>query len=129
MNDSNNPYWYGLRYRDLASNQPVAPKASGFYGELQVPNSQNKATEYSADVDINGKRVQIPTIVPGLSGSQLGGLLRSAGDGQYPSQDVMDSAIAHARQRMASGMSPFWAMPEKQVTAPSGLGLLGDTWK
>ena len=111
--NTNSPYWYGLRH---GSNQP---KASGFYGE--IPVSGNKATEYSADVNINGKDVQIPTIVPGLSGGQMGGLLGSISQDGSPSQSVMDAAIAHAKYRMAMGQSPFWRMPEKQQPMPKGL--------
>lgn len=116
--NTNSPYWYGLRHE---SNQP---KASGFFGELPVPGTNHKATEYSADVDINGRNVQIPTIVPTLSGGQLGGLLGNIAQDQPPSDSVMQKAIDHARFRMAMGQSPFWRIPERQQPMPT-TGLLG----
>lgn len=108
------PYWYGLRH---GSNQP---KASGFYGPVPVPGGV--ATEYAIDVDINGRPVQIPTMVPGLTASEMQALLRAAGsEGGYLPDSIIDKAVAHARARMAQGQPPFWRMPEKQHPLPKGL--------
>jgi len=110
--NTNSRYWYGLRH---GSDQP---KALGFFGELPVRGGV--ATEYSADVDIDGKNVQIPTITPNLNGNELARLLRAiSSDAQVP-DDLMQKATQNARVRMLLGKSPFWAMPEKQYK-PGGL--------
>lgn len=112
----------GLRH---GSNQP---KADGFFGRIPIPGGV--ATEYSVDVDINGKPVQIPSIVPTLSGGELASVLRAAGgqEGAGLSDAVMDKAVGHARSRMAAGQSPFWRMPEKQTPIPQeGVGEIIDS--
>lgn len=121
MTDFNkdSPYWYGLRH---GSNQP---KAAGFFGELPIPGANSKATEYSIDVDMGGRNVQIPTLVPSLTSSQLSGLMQDIGSEKPPTNDVVQKAVDHARYRMALGQSPFWRMPEKHAPVPVS-GLLGD---
>lgn len=116
--NKNTPYWYGLRH---GSNQP---KAQGFMGEVPVPGG-GVATEYSMDMDLNGKQVQMPSIVPTLSPQELGRVLASASsDGAMPiPDDIAQKAADHAAYRMAMGQSPFWRMPEKQTKYPIG-GLL-----
>ena len=92
-----------------------------------VPRTNNMASEYSVGVNMNGKQREIPTFVPGLSGSQMKGLLDAVAQNVMPSKDVMDLAIAHARSRDALGQPTFWRMPEKQYTMPDmPKGLLGD---
>lgn len=120
-NYANMPNFYGLRRN---SDQP---KAEGFYGMQPVPRTNNMASEYSVGVNMNGKQREIPTFVPGLSGSQMKGLLDAVAQNVMPSKDVMDLAIAHARSRDALGQPTFWRMPEKQYTMPDmPKGLLGD---
>lgn len=110
--NAKNKYWYGLRYGTNT------PKASGFFGELKVPGTNDLATEYSADVNIDGKNVQIPTITPNLKANQLARLLYSMGSNSDIPNDVMNSAIEHARLRSLMGQSPFWRMPEKVQSLP-----------
>jgi len=112
--NTDSPYWYGLRH---ASDQP---KADGYFGKIPIPGTNTVATEYSLDVDINGKPVQIPSIVPTLTAAELDHVkqvIASEGKLQLTEQ-VVQKAVDHAIKRMNAGQSPFWAMPEKQVSLP-----------
>mgnify|MGYP003657872412 CR=1 FL=1 len=105
------------------------PKADGFFGRIPLPDGRS-ATEYSVDVDIGGRPLQIPTIVPTLSGGELSSVLRAAGgqEGAGLTEAVIDKAVGHAKARMASGQSPFWRMPEKQTPIPQeGVGEMIDS--
>ena len=80
-------------------------KGSGFLGELKRPDG-GVSTEISIGVTIDGKNVEIPSIVPGLSKSQIDVLL-NLGENEKPPKDVVDIAAAHAKKRISEGKSPF----------------------
>lgn len=77
------------------------PKGKGFLGLLPTPDG-NVATEYSMGVDINGKPMEIPSIVPTLNPQELKGIL-----GGEISASAEQKALAHALMRLKSGLSPF----------------------
>lgn len=60
-------------------------------------------TELSVGVNIDGKETLIPTIVPTLTQQEINHLK----NGGQPTKAIVDKAVAHARQRMAQGQSPF----------------------
>jgi hypothetical protein len=95
------------------------PKASGYFGELQTPIANNVATEYSVGQNINGKGLEMPSIVPTLTRDELEQTLIAAGSGNQPSQSVYDKSLQYAKDRIAQGRSPFWSLPEKQFAVPS----------
>ena len=91
------PVDYGTRVDGTA-------KGAGFLGEIKLPNGQ-VATEVSVGVNINGKDVEIPTLVPTLSAEQKSFI---AGGGDPRTRpDIIKAATEHASKRIASGMSPF----------------------
>jgi hypothetical protein len=100
---------YGLRY---GSNEP---KSEGFLGPIPVKGGM--ASEYSISVPINGKEMEIPSIVPTLSEEQLGRLTKSINEGKYPDPDIEEAAIAHAKMRLQQGLSVF---SNGKSPAPSG---------
>lgn len=107
------PYYYGMRYGNNG------PKSMGYFGELPIPGESNIATEYSIGVNIGGKNLEIPSIVPTLSGEELNSVLQAAGgNGKIP-ESVIQKAISHAKERISKGLSPFWEMPEKQFPVPA----------
>ena len=81
-------------------------KGRGFLGPLERPDGMTM-TEYSIGVEIDGKNVEIPTIVPGLTQAQIDVLLNLQ-DGEKPPRDIIDKAIKHARERIKDKKSPFW---------------------
>lgn len=79
-------------------------KGNGYFGPLPMQDGSNKiATEIAVGVNINGKEVEIPTLVPILTASEIDYLLK----GKKPTPAIMHKAVEHARMRMKRGLSPF----------------------
>ncbi len=111
-------YCYGPR-------EDGTPKASGFFGEIPLQSAtpsyfgshplmgkSRKMTEFSVGVPINGREMLIPSVVPTLTSGEVGLLMEEPAPSDIP-RDVMEKIINHAKQRINSGMSPFWGVPEK----------------
>ncbi len=77
-------------------------KGKGYFGELRNPAGQ-VMTEYSIGVKLGKKEMDIPTIVPTLKRTELHQLVKTG----KVTKPVVDKAVAHAKQRLASGKSPF----------------------
>jgi hypothetical protein len=107
-------YGYGTRYNN---GQPGgAPKGLGFLGPLQRPDG-GVMSEYSIGVTIDGKEVEIPSIVPTLSKQQITQILSSK-DGDALPSGVAEKATAYAKQRIAAGKDPFAGPGEQQNLYP-----------
>ena len=87
------------------------PKANGFLGVYKRPDGMI-SSEISVGVNINGKEMDIPTMVPGLSDKELNYLLTTPMDA-IPTADkavfsgIQQKAIDHAKARIRAGLSPF----------------------
>jgi len=82
-------------------------KGNGFLGLLKRPDGK-VSSEISVGVNIGGKEVEIPTIVPTLTQQELDYLLSNpVGDGHPIPPAIIQKAVAHAKQRIAAGKSPF----------------------
>ena len=102
--------FYGLRHDGTA-------KGSGYFGELKRPDG-DISTELTIGVNINGKEMEIPTLVPTLSEKQKDWLLTHPANEKLP-DDIEKAAVAHARQRLKEGLSVFHDTPEP-VTSDKG---------
>ena len=60
-------------------------------------------TEQTIGVNIDGKDVDIPLIVPGMPQTDIDWL---AG-GKKPTEDMIRRAAKHAKKRLAEGKSPY----------------------
>ena len=87
---------------DYGNRADLTPKGLGYFGELYRPGG-GLSTELSIGVNMDGKEMEIPLLVPTLSNDEIKHLL----GGGEPSLALVDKAVAHARQRMATGMNPF----------------------
>ena len=92
---------------DYGKREDGTDKGSGWLGPIPVPGSKNVATEYSVGVEIEGKEVLIPSLVPTLTKSEVSELMQDVSAGRPPNMPAMRKAIAHARERVKSGLSPF----------------------
>ncbi len=82
-------------------------KSMGFLGLLKRPDGK-VSSEISVGVEIDGKEVEIPTIVPTLTQQELDYLLNNPVEQGHPiPQAIIQKAVEHARQRIAQGLSPF----------------------
>ena len=88
-------------------------KGDGYFGPLQMKDgSGSVATEISVGVNIDGREMEVPTLVPTLTQAERDHLL----SGRAPTQEIVRKAAEHARGRIAAGKSPF-AQPGE---APGG---------
>lgn len=106
---------------DYGNRPDGSPKGEGFFGLLKRPDG-DVSTEISVGVGMDGKEMDIPLIVPGLTKQELNYLLSTDIKGKNfftnmpPS--IMDKAYEHAETRIKSGMSPF-AGPDEIIEAPT----------
>lgn len=84
-------------------------KGPGFLGELKRPDS-SFSTELSIGVELDGKEVEIPLIVPTLSKKQINHLLSD----KEPTDDIVKKAVEHARKRMSEGKNPFYGQQDER---------------
>ena len=89
---------------DYGTRNDGTAKGAGFLGEVKLPDGR-VATEVSVGVNINGKEVEIPTLVPTLSAEQKA-FIAGGGD-PLTRPDIISAAAQHAKKRMSDGLSPF----------------------
>lgn len=88
-------------------------KGSGWLGELKMKDGSGMImTEYSMGVEIDGKEVLIPSIVPTLNEKEIDHLL----NGGDVTDSIVEKAVSHARDRIKKGLSPFKEDTEKPST-------------
>lgn len=98
---------YGLR-------ADGSEKGQGYFGELKRPDGK-VSTELSIGVNLGGKEMEIPLLVPTLTRSEVNYLL----SGKPATKEITDKAVDHAKQRLRSGKSPF-AEKGEQRQIPKG---------
>jgi len=77
-------------------------KGMGFLGEIKRPDG-GVSTELSIGVNIDGKEIQIPTLIPTLDKNEIDYLIK----GNKPTREIVGKAIKHAQGRISQGESPF----------------------
>lgn len=93
-------------------------KGDGFLGVLQRPDGK-VSSEISIGVNIDGKEIEIPTLVPTLSAQEKNWLLTNdVSDPSRIPRTIQDKAVAFARTRIAAGQSPFAQAGESPSAAP-----------
>jgi hypothetical protein len=96
-------------------------KGMGFLGVFKTPSGQD-VSEYSVGVNIGGKEMDVPSLVPTLTSDEVQATLKAANDQKPPPQSVIEKAAAYAKQRIAQGKPVFAQDGEQQlrtdITAP-----------
>lgn len=83
-------------------------KGDGYLGVLQRPDGGvSSEISISTELKVDGKNIDFPTLVPTLSQSQLDWLMTHGTNERVP-RDIVLTAEAYARQRLAEGRS-VWA--------------------
>lgn len=94
-------------------------KGYGFFGPISLRDKNGKvfnnkfATEISVGVNINGKEIEIPTIVGSLTPEERKWITTEGNDPRR-NPAIMQKAIESAKSRMAKGLSPFRDTPPKK---------------
>lgn len=92
---------YGMR------NDGKTYKGTGWLGEIKLPDG-GVASEYTVGVNIGGKEVDIPTLVPGLTRDEVNLMANDIiPNGKPVPESIMQKAVDHARMRMSNGQSVF----------------------
>ena len=91
---------------DFGKRNDGTDKGSGWIGTFEN-NKGQAVSEYTIGVRINGKEMDIPTLVPGLNKSEIVSVIRASEDGTKPPESVIKKAIKHATELMNKGESPF----------------------
>jgi hypothetical protein len=88
--------------RDDSIRNDGTKKGNGFLGVLTRPDGK-VSTEISVGVNIGGKEMEIPTLVPTLTKAEVSYLL----SGKDPTKAIVQKAVDHAEKRIKAGKSPF----------------------
>ena len=87
------------------------PKGTGYFGPLSITDSTGQTqdvTEYSVTINFSEiGDVEIPTLVPTLTGDEINQVLEAAKTGAKPPVNVIAKAARYAQMRMKEGLSPF----------------------
>jgi hypothetical protein len=102
---------YGLTDDDFETwdieNRGERAKGKGWLGTIKLPGG-GVASEYTVGVGLDGKEVEIPTLVPTLTKAEVE-LMRTdiIPNGKKVPKAIMDKAVEHAKKRMKQGKSVF----------------------
>ena len=91
-------------------------KGLGYFGKLSVGgDSLSTSTEYSIGINMDGEYMEIPTLVPTLTGEELNLLLNDIIPNKKPIPDfIRQKAVMHAQRRIKQGLSPFARQGEQK---------------
>ena len=77
-------------------------KGDGWLGPLPTRDGQTM-TELSMEMEMDGKSVLLPLLVPTLTQEEVEYLA----SGARPTKGIVEKAVSHAKGRMGEGKSPF----------------------
>lgn len=83
------------------------PKGNGWFGSMQRPDGR-ASSEITIGVNIDGREVQIPTMVPTLNAQELNWLMTNdISDPSRIPEPIVRKAVDFAVRRIGEGKSPF----------------------
>ena len=103
-----------LKTKQYGKHLDGTDKGTGFFGELAKPN-HDVSTELSIGVELDGKEILMPLLVPTLTNQELRDVLSGV-----PSKSAYRKAIEHGMIRLQQGRSPF-ADDQDSVTGVPGM--------
>ena len=106
---------------DWGLREDKTQKGPGYFGVIPRPD-KGISTELSIGIELDGKEVQIPLLVPGLTKAEIQHLTK----GGKPTKEIVDKAVAHAKQRLQLGKSPFETEQEYEAHTPIQRSWLSD---
>ena len=95
----------------------------GYLGQVK-DNEGYTMTEQSIDVDIDGKKVLMPLLVPGLSNEEIASIKENK-----PLDSAYEKAVAHGKQRIKEGQSPFFEDKPQSIVLESDDVPIGNVGK
>lgn len=93
------------------------PKGLGYFGKLpRIDDKTIFSTELEISVDVGGRELSLPLLVPTLTKQELDVVLSTSDITKIP-DTIVNKAIKHGLNRIKQGKSPF-AGPTEQQTPP-----------
>ncbi len=89
-------------------------KGMGYLGAIRRPDG-DVSTEISIGVELDGKEMEIPTLVPTLTKEEVSRLISMDHESDKIPDQIIEKAVAHARARIKAG-KPVFATPEESPT-------------
>ena len=93
------------RREDWGKRGDGSPKGRGYLGVQKMTDGSDKdITEMSVGVNIDGRDMEIPTVVPTLTLEEY----QTLKAGLKPSTEIINKAVKHAKERMKENKSPYY---------------------
>lgn len=108
---------------DMVRTDLTMKSNQGYLGQIK-DNKGYTMTEQSIDVDIDGKKVLMPLLVPGLSNEEIASIKENK-----PLDSAYEKAVAHGRQRIKEGKNPFFEDKPQSITLESDEVPIGNMGK
>ena len=95
---------------DMRRSDGSVKSAQGFLGPVENTVQGGTMTEVSIGTEINGKKMEIPTMVPTLTEDEVKTLssMKLEGNARNIPESIIMKAKEHARMRLEQGKSPFY---------------------
>ena len=95
---------------DMRRSDGSVKSAQGFLGPVENRVQGGTMTEVSIGTEINGKEMEIPTMVPTLTKDEVKTLssMKLEGNARSIPESIIMKAKEHARMRLEQGKSPFY---------------------
>ena len=95
---------------DMRRSDGSVKSAQGFLGPVENTAQGGTMTEVSIGTEINGKKMEIPTMVPTLTEDEVKTLssMKLEGNAKNIPESIIIKAKEHARMRLDQGKSPFY---------------------
>jgi hypothetical protein len=100
------PQSYENKDQGMLRSDGQVKSAQGFLGPLKRDDG-GIMTEFSIGVEMDGQEVEIPSMVPTLTKTEIE-TLRTLPEGVQVPRAVQRKAVDHARKRIAAGLDPFY---------------------
>lgn len=94
------------------------PKGAGYFGEIANPYLPpgNFSGEKTIGINLGGKDISIPTLVPTLTTQEIRAVLQAKDAKDIP-EPIVRKAVEHAKLRMQQG-KPIYATPDEYSPLP-----------
>ena len=108
--------------KDMYRQDGSMKSAQGFLGPVKNLETGKTMTELSIDLEMGGKNVQIPTMVPTLTAEEIKTLQSQDWEGKAKDlpRSIVRKAVDHARKRMDAGLNPFYQDGEERQAKAKG---------
>ena len=95
---------------DMLRADGTAKSEQGFLGPVENTVQGGTMTEVSIGTEINGKKMEIPTMVPTLTEDEVKTLssMKLEGNAKSIPESIIMKAKEHALMRLEQGKSPFY---------------------